>query len=108
MKLIIGGAYQGKHEYARKHYGDMEMVDGFHALVLELVTSGADAAAYVKEHAEDYADKVIICDDIFCGVVPVDPLMRQWREALGHTLAFIAGQSDEVVRVFCGLGTRLK
>ncbi len=108
MILIIGGAYQGKRQYALEHYVGLEIVADFHLFILELIKKDVEPVAYVKEHLSDYADKVIICDDISCGVVPMDSLERKWRESLGHTLAFLAKESDEVVRVFCGIGTRLK
>jgi len=108
MKLIIGGAYQGKGLYAAEHYGGMEPVHDFHLLVLEWLKNGVDPMAYMDEHLAEYNDKVVICDDIFCGVVPADPLERRWRESLGPVLARLSKDCDEVVRVFCGLGTRLK
>lgn len=108
MKLIIGGAYQGKRQYALEHYADKSIIPEFHLIVLELLKEDIDPVAYLKEHILEYVDKVIICDDISCGVVPIDPLMRKWREAVGHVLAILAKESNEVVRVFCGIGTRLK
>ncbi len=108
MKLIIGGAYQGKKQYALENYSDENILEDFHLLVLDMLKKDIDVMAYVKEHINEYRDKVIICDDISCGVVPMDTLMRKWREAVGHTLGFLAKESDEVVRVFCGIGTRLK
>jgi len=109
MKLVIGGASQGKRAYAAEYYGDdFEIIADFHLLILELLKKGASPVEYMNEHLPEYEDKVIICDDIFCGVVPEDPLMRRWRESLGNVIAVIAKESDEVVRVFCGLGVRLK
>ncbi len=108
MKLIIGGAYQGKKQYAKEHFPQLDVVEDFHLIVLEQVKSGIDAVSHFKANISSYADKVIICDDISCGVVPIDFTMRKWREDLGHTLAVVSKESDEVVRVFCGIGTRLK
>lgn len=109
MKLVIGGAYQGKKEYAIEHYGNPEnVIPDFHLFILELLKKDVGPVEYLTEHMSDYVDKVIICDDIFCGVVPADPLMRKWRESLGAVLAVITKECDEVVRVFCGLGMRLK
>ena len=108
MVLIIGGAYQGKRQYALQHYAGQELIDGFHLLVLEQIRQNIDPVEHAKQHITDYANKVILCDDISCGVVPTDPLLRQWRESLGHTLAVLVQNSSEVVRVFCTLGTRLK
>jgi len=108
MKLIIGGAYQGKRQYALEHYGDKELVIDFHLKVLEWLKIDIDPVLHVEKNLPDYQDKVIVCDDISCGVVPVDPLLRKWREAMGHTLTLLAKESDEVVRVLCGIGMKLK
>ena len=108
MKLIIGGAYQGKTEYACENYAGMGTITGFHLIVLGMLKNGADPVEEVKVSLPEYADKVIICDDISCGVVPVDPLMRKWREELGRVLAILSKESDEVVRLFCGIPTILK
>lgn len=108
MKLIIGGAYQGKKKYAMEYYDGLPLLEEFHLMVLELVKSGIDPVEYVKSHLDEYRGMVILCDDISCGIVPVDPIERKWREELGRTLGVITQNSDEVVRVFCGLGTKLK
>ncbi|MEG1027952.1 MAG: bifunctional adenosylcobinamide kinase/adenosylcobinamide-phosphate guanylyltransferase, partial [Oscillospiraceae bacterium] len=94
--------------YAKEHFPQLEVVEDFHLIVLQQIKSGVDAVLHFKENLSSYADKVIICDDISCGVVPTDFIMRKWREDLGHTLAIAAKESDEVVRIFCGIGTRLK
>jgi len=109
MKLVIGGANQGKREYAKERYGESEnFIADFHLTVLDLVKRGVDPVEYISGRMAEYADKVIICDDIFCGIVPEDPLARKWRESLGRALAIIAKESDEVIRVFCGLGMKIK
>lgn len=111
MKLIFGGAEQGKCQYAREHFGcvdDANILDKFHLFILELLEKDIDPVEYIKEHISGFRDKIIVCDDISCGIVPTDPLMRKWREATGRTLAVLADESDEVVRIFCGLGIRLK
>jgi adenosyl cobinamide kinase/adenosyl cobinamide phosphate guanylyltransferase len=108
MKLVIGGAHQGKREYALEHYVGMEIMADFHLMVLEMIKNGVDPVLAVKSSLPDYANKVIICDDISCGVVPTDPIMRKWREDLGRVLAILSRESDEVVRLFCGIPTRLK
>jgi adenosyl cobinamide kinase/adenosyl cobinamide phosphate guanylyltransferase len=108
MKLIIGGAYQGKTQYARERYPEIEVITEFHLMILDMVKSGVDAVEKVKAALPEYADKVIICDDISCGVVPIDATARKWREDLGRVLAILSKESDEVVRLFCGIPTRLK
>jgi len=108
VKLIIGGAYQGKRQYASEHYGDELLVLDFHLKVLAWLKEDIDPVLHFKNNLSEYQDKVILCDDISCGVVPVDPLMRKWREALGYILTLIAKESDEVIRVLCGIGMKLK
>jgi adenosyl cobinamide kinase/adenosyl cobinamide phosphate guanylyltransferase len=109
MILIIGGAHQGKREYAKKNYIENEnFVVDFHLFVLDLIKKGVEPVEYIRDRLQEYKNSVIICDDIFCGIVPVDPTERKWRESLGRALAVIAEESDEVVRVFCGLGMKLK
>lgn len=108
MILIIGGAYQGKYEYARAHYNEADIINRFHLEVLTWIRHGITPETYIKEHLADYADKVIVCDDISCGVVPTDPTIRRWREELGRVLAVLAAHSDQVYRLFCGIATSLK
>jgi adenosyl cobinamide kinase/adenosyl cobinamide phosphate guanylyltransferase len=52
--------------------------------------------------------KIIICNDISCGVVPIDSEIRLWRESVGRILTILSKHADEVVRLFCGLGTKIK
>ncbi len=126
MRLIIGGAWQGKLDYARRAYGvtDAEVrecradagaepdfsgrcVRGVEKFALACVRSGTDPTAYFKSHAAEWAESVLLCEDIFCGVVPTDPEMRAWREATGRLCAYLASEAESVTRVFCGIGTAL-
>ena len=66
-----------------------------------------------KEPAEvlnaiDLSDKILICEDISCGVVPIDPEQRAWREAVGRMNAMLAARAERVTRIFCGLPMELK
>ncbi|MBQ9815460.1 MAG: bifunctional adenosylcobinamide kinase/adenosylcobinamide-phosphate guanylyltransferase [Oscillospiraceae bacterium] len=124
MELIIGGAYQGKLEYALKHYGltgadvfdcrDFSFEGGakpdfskkilyhFEAYVLACMRAGVSPLEWLPEEA------IVISDDIFCGVVPIDTEIRAWREECGRTLTAIAARSSSVTRIFCGLPARIK
>ena len=53
-------------------------------------------------------DKIIVTTDISGGIVPVDPVLRAWREACGRMNSYLAGQADEVCGLFCGIPQRLK
>jgi adenosyl cobinamide kinase/adenosyl cobinamide phosphate guanylyltransferase len=124
MILIIGGAYQGKLDYASDKYPgrsvfqcDIEnpqmdlsadIINGLHLLVLAQIRKEMDAQLYLKERLPMLKGKIIICDDISCGVVPVDCEMRVWRETTGRCLNMLSNNADEVIRVFCGIGSKIK
>ena len=125
MELIIGGAFQGKTEYAKENLGikdsDIFVCDKDEAPVFSskcithierfsfwCVEHGFEPADYFFEHAGNLEDKIIISDDISCGVVPIDKTERAWREANGRLLIKLSKEAKYVTRVFCGLPQRLK
>ncbi len=126
MVLIFGGAYQGKLSYAQDKYNcddskifncreDSEILDfnkdiinSFHLFVLNQVNIGEDSCKFIEDNLEKFKGKIIIWDDISCGVVPLDKNMREWREALGRSTSLLSRYADEVIRVFCGLGVKIK
>ena len=122
MVLIIGGAYQGKTENAKKTYS-LQDADIFtcenmdidpNARVIRHLERFARACVRAgKEPAEvlnaiDLSDKILICEDISCGVVPMDAVEREWREAVGRMNAMLAAKAERVTRLFCGLPLELK
>jgi adenosyl cobinamide kinase/adenosyl cobinamide phosphate guanylyltransferase len=125
MTLIFGGAYQGKLAYALERFNltesDVSRCDSdeinmpanriiyeVDKWILALVKKEADVEEAVRQFIVANKDAVIICSDISCGVVPTDPVLRKWREAVGKTLAALSHNSDEVIRLFCGIQTRIK
>jgi len=124
MILMIGGAYQGKLTYARKAYDlkDEEIftcrgpeldfskrcIRGIQEFSFACLQAGVDPIAYLKEHRAEWENCIFTCRDIFCGVVPVDPEVREWRQTTGRLCQYLTGEAAEVVRMFCGLEQRLK
>ena len=53
-------------------------------------------------------DRVLVTDEIGCGIVPADAFERLYREETGRLCYRIAGEADEVWRVCCGTGIRIK
>ena len=120
MELIIGGTCQGKKEYAISYFGLKDS---------EIFTCSEDGepdlTARCIDHLERYLrkcaaedkepvspdtfrrDAILICEDITCGIVPVNVLDRKWRELTGRYLQRIAGTGAEVTRVFCGFAQKL-
>ena len=124
MILIIGGAYQGKLDFAKEAFGitdedvfvckDSEIdfskrcVYALEKFTLACVREGKDPASYLQEHREAWDDSIFICQDFFCGVVPMEAELRAWRQANGRLCRYLAGEADRVSRIFCVLEQRLK
>ena len=116
MKLVIGGAYQGKLSWAVPHYGleGAELCDCTKTEPTEGAACYYHIEALTKrcEQPERYLPlfrhAVIVSREIGCGLVPMDAQERAWRERHGLFLRLLAAESDEATRVFCGLPEVLK
>ena len=108
MKLYIGGTGQGQLEMARSENPGAELIPDFHLRIRRLVENRQDLSAFLEDFCRQHPDSVVISDEIGCGIVPMDPLEREWRQMTGRALCRIAGQSDQVTRVICGIGQRIK
>lgn len=124
MVLIIGGAYQGKLQYAKAAFqitdGEVFTCKGVHIdfskqcidhiedFTYACVKETIDPIAYFKAHQGDWRDSILICQDIFCGVVPMGAETRAWRQTTGRLVQYLAGEAVQVSRIFCGLEQRLK
>ena len=120
MELIIGGTCQGKKEYAISHFGlkDSEIFTCTEDEDLNLTARCIDhlerylrrCTAEDREPAAPEAfrkDAVLICEDITCGIVPINALDRKWRELTGRYLQRLTGAGADVTRVFCGFAQKL-
>ena len=119
MDLIIGGAFQGKLDYARKTFDLREeeictcTSDGEPDWNARCLCRMEEYVLYCVRHGipceEKYRpDAVLIGRDIFCGVVPIDPEERAWREETGRFFSRLSRQADSVTRLFCGIPQKLK
>lgn len=107
MILIVGGAFQGKTEYAKINFGnDYKIENNYHIKVKEQLAKGLNPI----EEAKKLTDKnmVIVSDEIGYGLVPVDAFEREYREINGRVNCFFAEKAEQVIRVVCGIGTRIK
>ena len=55
-----------------------------------------------------FPDCIILSDEIGNGIVPMDAFDREYRDRLGRILISLAKEADEVVRVICGIGQKIK
>jgi len=120
MILIIGGAYQGKLDFAKETYGVAEEqvhtctdgeIDFSKRCIYHLETFAAhhtDPVGYFKTHRKDWQDSILILEDIFCGVVPMGEENRVWRQNTGRLAQYLSKEATSVSRIFCGLEQRLK
>lgn len=127
LKLILGGYAQGKLDYAvkccglskyniydavlpkDKEIGDVTViVNNLHRFIRERISDDGCPEEEILCFLEKCGDCIIICDEVGSGIVPVDTFEREYRERVGRILIGIAAKADEVYRVICGIGQRIK
>jgi adenosylcobinamide kinase/adenosylcobinamide-phosphate guanylyltransferase len=109
MIFIIGGMAQGKYAYARQQFGDeIKVIPHYHEQVREQLKRGEDPLAAAKTLLKEQKEVVIISDELGYGLVPVDAFERQYREQSGRVNCYLAQEAEQVIRVVCGIGTRIK
>lgn len=124
MILIFGGAYNGKLEYVKEQYNlnnneifycqgnkldfSKKVISGIHVFTYENAANEISALEYIKENIELLRDKIIICDDISSGIVPIKKEERVWREETGKCLQYLAKEAHKVIRVYCGIPVIIK
>ena len=126
MKLITGGAFQGKKEYAKFRSGlkDEDMTDGalasfeeifqcrcmyhFHEWVKKGLKENWDFQGLEDRLLASNPRILLITNELGCGVVPIDAFDRNYRETTGRICTRIAAKSNQVIRVVCGIGTVIK
>ena len=80
-------------------YGTMEKKNGCRM---------PDRAVLTERLFKACPGRVLVTDEIGLGIVPLDPFEREYREETGRICCLLAAQSQQVWRVACGLGQRLK
>ena len=130
MILVFGGAYQGKLAYALDKFDiaaedvyrcsrdgeldlDKTVIYGLEEFVYWCTENVVEAKAVLESRfdtaeADPYLDKIFIACDVSQGLVPMDATDRAFREMMGRTLLHLSKEADQVHRVFCGIGQRLK
>lgn len=124
VTLILGGAYQGKRAYAGMIFPGLTWADGeeipfreienaaaidrFHLLVKRWMLAGKSAEELTEKILGMNRKIIILCDEIGCGLVPVDAFEREYREAAGRVCVELAEHARRVDRVVCGIGMRMK
>lgn len=128
MILITGGAWQGKLGFAMELADrenvkykvaegrtdsfdaamDSQIIHGFHEYIRRLLKEGKSVEDFLEKIERQNPGAIIISNELGCGIVPVDPSDREWREAAGRASVRLAGTSKEVYRMVCGIATQIK
>lgn len=124
MELIIGGAFQGKKDYAERNHPDISWQDGgelseeellraegilnFQDYIKKEIRAGKNPAHMAELLLKENPRAVIVSEEVGYGVVPVDAFEREYREAVGRICTKLASGSCRVTRVICGIGTVIK
>ncbi|OOM80420.1 bifunctional adenosylcobinamide kinase/adenosylcobinamide-phosphate guanylyltransferase [Clostridium sp. BL-8] len=124
MILVFGGAYNGKLEFVKEKYDisneeiffcedenlefEKKVICGLHMLTRACILKKLDPLEQLKNNMELLQGKIIICDEINSGIVPMEKLDREWREATGRILQVLSKNSSEVYRIFFGIEEKIK
>ena len=127
MKLVIGGYAQGKLDYVLRTYHSETgpvfdgkipenieqptgtiVINHFHNWVKMKLAGNGNPEQEILRFIEKYPDSVIISDEVGNGIVPVEAFEREYRERTGRILVELAKKAEEVERVICGIGQKIK
>ena len=127
MKLVIGGTAQGKLEYVllkhdvqknmvwdgvlpndRELNGNIVIINHLHQWIKNCMVSGGCPEDEIMSFLDCNEDCIIICDELGNGIVPIDPFEREYRERTGRILVQLAMRAEEVERIICGIGQKIK
>lgn len=127
MKLVIGGFAQGKLNYVLNKYNietskiwDGEIpknlgeqratviINHLHNWIKSRIEQNGCPEEEIFAFVEKFPDCVIISDEVGNGIVPIEAFEREYRERTGRILVELAKKAEEVERVICGIGQKIK
>lgn len=129
MILVTGGMAQGKRAFVERQLageGPVSWVDAavateeelcsasfcfnFHAFVRRALSGEVevDLNALVGRLLAERPKRVIVADQIGCGIVPLEREERLYREETGRICCRLAAGASQVWLVTCGIGRRIK
>lgn len=126
MKLVIGGAYQGKLEFAKaltkkeepliaegehltpESIEKADIVSNFHLYIRRLLENRAEVEAEVEKLLAARPQIILTVTQLGCGIVPAEAFERNYRERVGRICCELAKEAQEVYQVTCGIGMPIK
>lgn len=119
MRLIVGGRAQGKRAYLLTQVPARSVADGescpfalpegilavekLHLLARRWLAAGKEPVREALALLENRPEIIFVCDEVGCGIVPMDHADREWREAVGRMCCALARRAELVERVVCGI-----
>lgn len=119
LELFVGGRCQGHNDLATKLYNGIiadgerdsieqiekaDVVINYHFVVKRLLERGKDPL----EFSRCINVTAVACDEVGCGVVPIDKGQIIYRENVGRSCCILGERAERVTRVVCGIGVRIK
>ena len=121
--LIIGGRNQNKLEYAKSNFNfdnyfcgnkddfsllkEHHVLYGLNHLIMRMIKSGFSDNE-IKNIIMKYNYDIVISDEIGCAIVSIDKDERRCVELTGRICCKLAEQSENVIRVICGIPQFIK
>ena len=106
MILVIGGQGAGKGAFVRDVLGVPGT--GPDGGELEKVVWALEERDPLPSFNELCQAEVVVCQEVGCGVVPMDSSERRRREEIGRLCCRLAQVAQAVYRLSCGIPMRLK
>lgn len=126
MRVIIGGAYNGKRDYVKQQLakenrtavkwveGELPaagsafiVVSGLEKWLANFKGDDAEAVARVMDGLKD-RESIVILTDISRGIVPMDAAARALRDRCGRLYQKIMSEAEEVIQVWYGIPKIIK
>ncbi|MFQ9207894.1 MAG: bifunctional adenosylcobinamide kinase/adenosylcobinamide-phosphate guanylyltransferase [Clostridium fessum] len=85
-----------------------DLITHFELFVRREMEAGRDPYVFAERLMQENPDAFVTADEIGCGIVPMEAFERDYRETDGRICQRIAAYSEDVHRVICGLGMRIK
>lgn len=98
----------GRLETDKQTIMQADLITHFELFVRREMEAGRDPYVFAERLMQENPDAFVTADEIGCGIVPMEAFERDYRETDGRICQRIAAYSEEVHRVICGLGMRIK
>lgn len=111
MIFVIGGYKSGKKQFVMEKFGfsESEFSNDVKSSCKILYDLQDMECVNQSEMLEFLLKKeIVICNEIGCGIVPIDKEYRKRRENVGRICIKLAKEAENVYRVYAGIGTKIK